>query len=54
MFRITAETCRRFTLTEVLIMSAMNVETIPETQRVRICPNSETMLNSLAHCQAEW
>jgi len=26
MFRITAETCRRFTLAEVLIMAAMNVE----------------------------
>ena len=25
MFRITAETCRRFTLAEVLIMAAMNV-----------------------------
>lgn len=25
MFRITAETCRRFTLGEVLIMAAMNV-----------------------------
>lgn len=30
MFRISAETCRRFTLTEVLIMSAMNVETMPK------------------------
>ena len=25
MFRITTETCRRFTLAEVLIMAAMNV-----------------------------
>jgi hypothetical protein len=25
MFRITAETCRRFTLAEVLMMAAMNV-----------------------------
>ena len=28
MFCITAETCRRFTFAEVLIMAAMNVETI--------------------------
>ena len=28
MFRITAETCRSFTLAEILIMAAMNVETI--------------------------
>jgi len=26
MFRITAETCRRFTLAEILILAAMNVE----------------------------
>ena len=28
MFRITAETCRAFTLAEVLILAAMNVETM--------------------------
>jgi hypothetical protein len=28
MFYITAETCRRFTLAEILIMAAINVETI--------------------------
>lgn len=28
MFRITAKSCRRFTFAEVLIMTAMNVETI--------------------------
>jgi hypothetical protein len=28
MFRITSETCRAFTLAEVLIMAAMNVESI--------------------------
>ena len=28
MFQITAETCRSFTFAEVLIMAAMNVETI--------------------------
>jgi len=27
MFRITAETCRAFTLQEILILAAMNVET---------------------------
>ena len=26
MFRISAETCRRFTLAEILMMAAMNVE----------------------------
>lgn len=29
MFRITAETCRRFTLAEVLIMAAINVAPAP-------------------------
>jgi hypothetical protein len=28
MFRITAETCRAFTLAEILILAAMNVEII--------------------------
>ena len=28
MFRISAETCRSFTLAEILIMGAMNAETI--------------------------
>jgi len=28
MFRITAETCHRFTLAEILILAAMNVEAI--------------------------
>ena len=28
MFRITAETCRAFTLAEALILAAMNVETM--------------------------
>ena len=28
MFQITAETCRAFTFTEVLIMAAMNVESV--------------------------
>jgi len=28
MFRISAETCRRFTLAEVLMMAAMNVATV--------------------------
>ena len=30
MFRITARTCRTFTLQEILILAAMNVETIRE------------------------
>jgi hypothetical protein len=28
MFRITAETCRAFTLAEVLILAAMNMESV--------------------------
>jgi len=30
MFRITARTCRTFTLQEILILAAMNMETIRE------------------------
>ena len=31
MFCITAESCRRFPLAEILIMAAMNVEAIPDS-----------------------
>jgi len=36
MFYITAETCRRFTFAEVLIMAAMNVKTTRPLGRSRI------------------
>jgi hypothetical protein len=42
MFYITAETCRRFALAEILIMAAMNVETF------RLDPRSR-YLNGAAH-----
>jgi hypothetical protein len=35
MFSITTQTCRSFTLAEVLIMAAMNVETIRPTSATR-------------------
>jgi hypothetical protein len=35
MFSITAETCRRFTLAEILIMAALNVETIGSQSSAR-------------------
>jgi hypothetical protein len=35
MFSITAQACRSFTLAEVLIMAAMNVETIRPTSATR-------------------
>ena len=39
MFYITAETCRRFTLAEVLIMAAMNVvETMHLASAGRVSP----------------
>ena len=35
MFCITGETCRRFTLAEVLIMAALNVETVASQRSKR-------------------
>ena len=35
MFSITARTCRSFTLAEVLIMAAMNVENVRQTSARR-------------------
>jgi hypothetical protein len=40
MFCITAETCRRFTLAEVLIMAALNVETIGVASAERMRPKA--------------
>jgi len=48
MFRITAETCRAFTLAEVLIMVAMNVET-----RGRVRSNTAAAESSAEHCTCE-
>jgi hypothetical protein len=41
MFYITAETCRRFTFAEVLIMAAMNVKTTRPASRSRIQARTE-------------
>jgi hypothetical protein len=38
MFYITAETCRRFTLADILIMAAMNVETVQLASASRVSP----------------
>lgn len=46
MFRITAQTCRSFTLAEILILAAMNVETVHLASAGRVSPamsgNAET------------
>ncbi len=36
MFRISAESCRRFSLAEILIMAAVNVETVRPGSRDRM------------------
>jgi hypothetical protein len=38
MFRITAKTCSTFTLAEILIMTAMNLETIHPASADRVRP----------------
>jgi len=40
MFQITAETCRAFTFAEVLIMAAMNVESVRVSSEDRIRANA--------------
>jgi len=52
MFRITPETCRGFTLSEVLIM-AMNVETICLTSGGRMRSNTAIAQSSAEHCTCE-
>jgi hypothetical protein len=42
MFRITAKSCRTFTFAEVLIMTAMNVETIRVALEARGRSNTAT------------
>ena len=39
MFQITAETCRAFTFAEVLIMAAMNVESVRVSSEDRVRAN---------------
>ena len=39
MFQITAETCRAFTFAEVLIMAAMNVESVRVSSEDRVGAN---------------
>ena len=39
MFQITAETCRAFTFAEVLIMAAMNIESVRLSSEGRVLPN---------------
>jgi hypothetical protein len=39
MFQITAETCRTFTFAEVLIMAAMNVESVRLSSEDRVRAN---------------
>jgi len=53
MFRITPETCRRFTLTEVLIMAAMNVETVCLTPGGRMRSNTAAAQSSAKPCTCE-
>ena len=40
MFQITAETCRAFTFAEVLIMAAMNVESVRVSSENRVRADS--------------
>ena len=40
MFRITSETCHAFTLAEVLILAAMNVESVRLNSEGRVGANS--------------
>ena len=39
MFQITAETCRAFTFAEILIMAAMNVESVRVSSEDRVRAN---------------
>jgi len=44
MFRIAAQTCREFTLAEILILAAMNVESIrlrSDRIRSKACSNAD-------------
>lgn len=48
MFQITAETCRAFTFAEVLIMAAMNVESVRLTFNGRVRPDTPGTLDKYA------
>jgi hypothetical protein len=45
MFSITGKTCRAFTLAEILIMAAMNVETIRLASATRVQPHGAPAQN---------
>jgi hypothetical protein len=42
MFRITTKTCREFTCAEILLLAAMNLETVRLDFKGRILPNTST------------
>ena len=48
MFQITTETCRAFTFAEVLIMAAMNVESIRLGSEVRVHASGAAAQSKLA------
>jgi len=49
MFQITAETCRAFTFAEVLIMAAMNVESVRLNSERRVRANSAAQSKYARH-----
>ena len=48
MFRITSETCHAFTLAEVLILAAMNVESVRLNSEGRVGANGARAQNKYA------
>jgi hypothetical protein len=48
MFRINTKTCQEFTLAEIFIMAAMNVETFRVTSGARVRPNAEKIREGFA------
>lgn len=49
MFQITPETCRAFTFAEVLIMAAMNVESVQLDSERRVCTNGTAQSKYARH-----
>jgi hypothetical protein len=49
MFRITSETCHAFTLAEVLILAAMNVESVRLSSESRVRANGAAAQSKYAH-----
>jgi len=55
MFQITAETCRAFTFAEVLIMAAMNVESVRLGSEGRVRANGAAAQSKYArHVARTW